>query len=324
MNLKKRGLALLMCICMIMTLLPVAAFADDAAVVYGQYTDDGWAEDPSADGTVTSDNITISKTAEPVSGEADTYRINLSVTTTTTTEQVPPGSAATVLVMDVSGSMDFCAECGADEKHYKGCTYEGDVKSSQSRLTSAKAAANSFLDSYGGTASESGNGRYVAIVTFESTSSIACGWTDVSTSSGLTKVKNVISRLKADGGTNLDAGLQSAAALLASDAVNGVTSKNVIALTDGQPTFYGNGIEAHGYYGCPDTNNATAASAAKVRALADVYTVCFGVANELCWEKGSVHEWGFLGPSETHSSNGPTVGAFLRDSIATSAMLSLS
>ena len=40
MNLKKRGLALLMCICMIMTLLPVAAFADDAAVVYGQYTDD--------------------------------------------------------------------------------------------------------------------------------------------------------------------------------------------------------------------------------------------------------------------------------------------
>ena len=224
-----------------------------------------------------------------------------------------------MLVMDVSGSMDFCAECGADKEHYKGCTYKGDVKSSQSRLTSAKAAANSFLDSYSGTASESGNGRYVAIVTFESTSSIACGWTDVSTSSGLTKVKNVISGLEADGGTNLDAGLQSAAALLGSDAVNGVTSKNVIALTDGQPTFYGNGIEAHGSYGCPETNAATAKSAATVRALADVYTVCFGVANELCWEKGSVHEWGFLGPSETHSSNGPTVGAFLRDSIATAA-----
>ena len=224
-----------------------------------------------------------------------------------------------MLVMDVSGSMDFCAECGADKEHYKGCTYKGDVKSSQSRLTSAKAAANSFLDSYGGTASDSGNGRYVAIVKFASTSSIACKWTDISTSSGLTKVKNVISGLKADGGTNLDAGLQSAAALLGSDAVNGVTSKNVIALTDGQPTFYGNGIEAHGSYGCPDTNAATAASAAKVRALSDVYTVCFGVANELCWEKGSVHEWGFLGPSETHSSNGPTVGAFLRDSIATPA-----
>ena len=224
-----------------------------------------------------------------------------------------------MLVMDVSGSMDFCAECGADKEHYKGCTYKGDVKSSQSRLTSAKAAANSFLDSYSGTASESGNGRYVAIVTFESTSSIACKWTDISTSSGLTKVKNVISGLEADGGTNLDAGLQSAAALLGSDAVNGVTSKNVIALTDGQPTFYGNGIEAHGSYGCPETNAATAKSAATVRALADVYTVCFGVANELCWEKGSVHEWGFLGPSETHSSNGPTVGAFLRDSIATAA-----
>jgi len=319
MNLKKRGLALLMCLCMVITLLPVAAFADDAAVVYGQYTDGVWAEDPSADGTVTSDNITISKTAQPVEDQADTYRINLSVTTTTTTEQVPPGSSATVLVMDVSGSMDFCAECGADEEHYKGCTYKGDVKSSQSRLTSAKAAANSFLDSYGGTASDSGNGRYVAIVKFASTSSIACEWTDVSTSSGLAAAKSVISGLKANGGTNLDAGLQSAAALLGSDAVNGVTSKNVIALTDGQPTFYGNGIEAHGSYGCPDTNAATAASAAKVRALADVYTVCFGVADELCWEKGSVHEWwGFIS-SKTHSSDGPTVGAFLRDSIATPA-----
>ena len=317
MNLKKRGLALLMCLCMVITLLPVAAFADDAAVVYGQYTDGVWAEDPSADGTVTSDNITISKTAQPVEDQADTYRINLSVTTTTTTEQVPPGSSATVLVMDVSGSMDFCAECGADEEHYKGCTYKGDVKSSQSRLTSAKAAANSFLDSYGGTASDSGNGRYVAIVKFASTSSIACEWTDVSTSSGLAAAKSVISGLKANGGTNLDAGLQSAAALLGSDAVNGVTSKNVIALTDGQPTFYGNGIEAHGSYGCPDTNNTTAASAVKVRALADVYTVCFGVADELCWEKGSVHEWGLFG--QKHSSDGPTVGAFLRDSIATPA-----
>lgn len=35
MNLKKRALALLMCICMIVTLLPVAAFADEPAVVYG-------------------------------------------------------------------------------------------------------------------------------------------------------------------------------------------------------------------------------------------------------------------------------------------------
>ena len=323
MNLKKRGLALLMCICMIMTLLPVAAFADDAAVVYGQYTDGVWAEDPSADGTVTSDNITVSKTAQPVEGEADTYTINLSVKTTTTTTQVPPGSAATVLVIDVSGSMNFCAECGAESTHSSSCTYydrnsrNNSVQTSQNRLTAAKAAANSFLDSYSGTVSESGNGRYVAIVKFESTSSIICDWTDVSTSSGLTAVKNVISGLKADGGTNLDAGLQSAAALLGSDAVKGVTSKNVIALTDGQPTFYGNGIEAHGSYGCPDTNDATAKSAAAARALADVYTVCFGVANELCWEKGSVHEWGLFG--QKHSSDGPTVGAFLRDSIATPA-----
>ena len=47
MNVRKRGLALLMCICMIFTLLPFSALADATTqdVVYGTYGDDGkWYE----------------------------------------------------------------------------------------------------------------------------------------------------------------------------------------------------------------------------------------------------------------------------------------
>ena len=55
MNVRKRGLALLMCICMVFTLLPFSVFAEDAengnrggtegtaqpSVVYGTYDEDG-------------------------------------------------------------------------------------------------------------------------------------------------------------------------------------------------------------------------------------------------------------------------------------------
>ena len=46
-----------------------------------------------------------------------------------------------------------------------------------------------------------------------------------------------IKRLNANGGTNLDAGLTYAEYLLKQTTVNDAV-KNVIALTDGQPTFF--------------------------------------------------------------------------------------
>ena len=99
------------------------------------------------------------------------------------------------------------------------------------------------------------------------------------------------------------------------------SKRNVIALTDGVPTFYGNNVEKHGGYGCPDTNAATARSADDLKAnVSAVYTVCFGAAKDRCWTKGSAHAW--LGPlhlieTEWHTTDGPTVGNFLKDNIAT-------
>lgn len=348
MNVRKRGLALLMCICMIFTLLPFSAFADgtsDKSVIYGTYDESGttWTQDANAKDTVThkteGDNtLSLTKTAEKTGD--NTYNITLKVVSTQTETTTKPGSAATVLVMDVSGSMAWCAECGNKEGKHHNRDYGHDFKS---RIVAAKDAAYDFILSYSGAVLEDGQvtglknnaadglGRYVSVVSFSTGSSVACEWKDVSTVAGYNAVKAAIDGLKADGGTNLDAGLQTANAQFNDEAVKDITAKNVIALTDGMPTFYvgGDGKNGnHGSYGCPDTNEATAKSATALKASASVYTVCFGASEDKCWEKDSEHNWEqkwypIIGwtwvASEWHETAGPTVGDFLSGSIATPA-----
>lgn len=90
MNVRKRGLALLMCICMIFTLLPFSAFADGTSepdVVYGKYDESGttWKQvngmtavgEPYT--SATGADVTYSKTATPVEGQKDTYNITLKI-----------------------------------------------------------------------------------------------------------------------------------------------------------------------------------------------------------------------------------------------------
>lgn len=362
MNVRKRGLALLMCICMIFTLLPFSAFADassDKSVIYGKYVNGTWTQDAEATDTVTrkteGDNtLSLTKTAKRTAD--NTYDITLKVVSTQTETTTKPGSAATVLVMDVSGSMDICATCNNSEQH---SDWDGDywyehsenckigktreVQYSETRLKAAKDAAYDFILSYSGAVLEDGQvtglkdnaadglGRYVSVVSFSTDSSVACEWMDVSTVAGYNAVKAAIDGLKADGGTNLDAGLQTANAQFNDEAVKDITAKNVIALTDGMPTFCvgGDGKNGnHGSYGCPDTNKATAKSATALKASASVYTVCFGASEDKCWEKDSEHNWEqkrypIIGlkwvASEWHETAGPTVGDFLSGSIATPA-----
>ena len=364
MNVRKRGLALLMCICMIFTLLPFSAFADGTSepdVVYGKYDNGTWTQDDNAKDTVTrkteGDNtLSLTKTAKRTAD--NTYDITLKVVSTQTETTTKPGSAATVLVMDVSGSMDICATCNNSEQH---SDWDGNywyehsenckigktrkVQDSETRLKAAKDAAYDFILSYSGAVLEDGQvtglkdnaadglGRYVSVVSFSTDSSVACEWKDVSTADGYNAVKAAIDGLKADGGTNLDAGLQTANTQLSKTTVASIkaNAKNVIALTDGMPTFYvgGDGKNGnHGSYGCPDTNEATAKSATALKASASVYTVCFGASEDKCWEKDSEHNWEqkwhpIFGltwvASEWHKTAGPTVGDFLSGSIATPA-----
>ena len=325
-----------MAMCLALSLLPASVFAENESgsdVVYGKYgTGTTWTQDKKGTGTIeykTGDGntITLSKKATPLGD--NTYRIDLEVKTTQTTTTTPPGAAATVLVLDTSGSMDICATCNSKAtgwrgayQHAQGCKtgHSGTVAAEDTRLAAAKTAAINFLDSYKG--DTAGVGRYVSLVSFAGSASVKCDWQDVSTRAGYNAVVQAIRSLSANGGTNLDAGLKNASNQFTKSAVSGISkdSKNVIALTDGIPTYYGNNTDQHGSYGCPDTNAATAKSAAALKKSASLYTVCFGAANDRCWTAGSAHTEDWWGnPVERHDTDGPLVGDFLRDSIATSA-----
>ena len=337
MNVRKRGLALLMCICMIFTLLPFSAFADassDDSVVYGQYDNNGkWKQVANAKDTVTypvdnqGNTVTLKKTATPT-GNKNEYKIDLEVITTETSS-TKAGDAATVLVIDVSGSMGDCATCGYEEglahKFAHGHAFE-------SRIAAAQTAAKQFIDAFKSDSAK----RYVSVVRFSDNASVACDWQDVSTQAGYNAVKIAIDRLKADGGTNLDAGLQTANTQLSKTTVASIkaNAKNVIALTDGMPTFYvgGDGKNGnHGSTGCPITNDRTEASATTLKNSAALYTVCFGAASDKCWsdwdynERNDTYEYypsifdKISCSDRRHAQDGPTVGDFLKNSIATPA-----
>lgn len=337
MNVRKRGLALLMCICMIFTLLLFSAFADassDDSVVYGQYDNNGkWKQVANAKDTVTypvdnqGNTVTLKKTATPT-GNKNEYKIDLEVITTETSS-TKAGDAATVLVIDVSGSMGDCATCGYEEglahKFAHGHAFE-------SRIAAAQTAAKQFIDAFKSDSAK----RYVSVVRFSDNASVACDWQDVSTQAGYNAVKIAIDRLKADGGTNLDAGLQTANTQLSKTTVASIkaNAKNVIALTDGMPTFYvgGDGKNGnHGSTGCPITNDRTEASATTLKNSAALYTVCFGAASDKCWsdwdynERNDTYEYypsifdKISCSDRRHAQDGPTVGDFLKNSIATPA-----
>ena len=347
MNVRKRGLALLMCICMIFTLLPFSAFAEDAengnrggtegtaqpSVVYGQYDNNGkWKQVANAKDTVTypvdnqGNTVTLKKTATPTGNENE-YKIDLEVITTETSS-TKAGDAATVLVIDVSGSMDKCAECGYTEGYSHNWIYGHNFKS---RIAAAQTAAKQFIDAFKSDSAK----RYVSVVRFSDNASVACEWKDVSTLAGYKAAIKAIEGLSADGGTNLDAGLQTANIQLSQTTVASIkaNAKNVIALTDGMPTFYvgGDGKNGnHGNTGCPITNDRTAASATALKNSAALYTVCFGAARDKCWsdwdynKRDDTYEYGswpnkkYCSDSR-HAQDGPTVGDFLKNSIATQA-----
>ena len=315
----KRVLSLVCALALCIGMLPMSALAADPEnkVVYGTYENGTWHSDGQTgpqknhqDGSGT--DVTISKVAEPTH-DPNTYEVTLTVETTTTTETQAAARAATVLVIDTSGSMDYCSECGGDTGsltgnyyHLDSCSkYEGaytGVDYEDSRMYAAKQAAYDFLETYAGDVSNAG--RYLAIVDFASSADTVCSWVDVSTRWGRQRAESAIDSLSASGGTNLDEGLAKASDLLSDRRFGQLDKefKNVVALTDGQPTqseSHGSGSSCN-----QDILDDTKYTATDLKENATLYTVCFGVADEPCWEGG------------IFSDDGPTVGDFLKDDVA--------
>lgn len=258
MNVRKRGLALLMCICMIFTLLPFSALADataqDDGIIYGKYSGTTWtpqegltAENDPYTNITTGANVEYSKTAEPVENEPNTYSVTLTIKSKTS--ETAPGASAVVLVIDSSGSM------------------------SGGKLKKALNAAKSFADNYGGTAK---SGRYIAAVEFSNkASSLNFGtyinpnyWLDVADTNNLKKFKDRIDNwLYANGGTDLAYGLRMTGERFNDNTVKNISNRYAVVLTDGQP---------ESYYDADPEKTATEA-ATQLRNKAEIYTVGVGL-----------------------------------------------
>lgn len=313
----KRIIALLLALILTVGLLPTVALAAGETanndVVSGSIGEDGnWTPVAPNQSNKPEGVETVSKTAKKVEGEENKYEVTLKVVLKQTEEN--SGKAATVLVLDTSGSMAYCAECGAEPEedcehnyvpvlstpsetgtyYYKYTNKNGQVefgkahycngqhtfkedhpagwfktkwyesdhntqgdalsannlyrkKPRASRLDAAKVGAENFLKTYSGltfktdgTVAANQNsrnlGRYVSVVSFATGAALKQEWVDVSNSDVYQKVLKNIKGLSAEGGTNLDADLTYAEYLLKKTTVKDAV-KNVIALTDGQPTY---------------------------------------------------------------------------------------
>ena len=399
----KRIIALLLALILTVGLLPTVALAaegDTPAAGTSNDVKNGYYDSNKewVEGTPTQ---TLPKGVQEVSKNAvkkadNTYEVTLKVVLKQTSE-TKTGAAATALVLDCSGSMDWCTECGQDWcRHKTDDTYnvtfdvhnsnsyyvlengkyvrvsycdgyhfwgscdggagwytEGGRKdhtpdkkftpmtsvddtntahtqfytrtggsSDTSRMTAAKNAAKNFLKTYSGFDASAINDdgtltssardlsikRYVAVIRFSDNidnnkdrggrnPDYKYKWYDVSTVVGYNKVLATINNASAGGGTNLDAGLTTASSLMDADLVKNLTSKNVIALTDGAPTYsktYGTGGSTN-----KDICDETAKTAETLRVKSKVYTVCFAAESDPLYNGGG------------------TVGNFLKNRIAT-------
>lgn len=122
----KKILAMLMAVAMAFSLLPVTAFATGGQdVVDGYYNDKGKWEFGKLKNAIPEqlkDTVTtVNKTAEKVADNQ--YEVTLKVQMKQKETAVPPGAAATVLVIDTSGSMEDDTKCSKEEHVHDSTCY---------------------------------------------------------------------------------------------------------------------------------------------------------------------------------------------------------
>ena len=361
----KRARSLFMALVMSLSLVQITAFAAETGsedqIMPRYYLVDAKGNIQTENGLdVTTTNpsrteggYTLSKTIAATNVE-NQFNITLQVVTQQT---VKTNDAAVQLVIDTSGSMAYCAVCGKEEHSlFDSC------KNTTSRMYETRraiAGEGGFLDSL--VAGNANGGKLlVSVIRFSGYSTedakTVCEWTDIRTESGLQTVKNAVNQLKANGGTNLEAGLMLARNRLKMDAVASAASKYTVLLTDGKPTArceldhtetgsitdYNDG-STPGWNGGSDCSeaerNEAKAMAAQVKELSKLYTICYGVSDDglyaknVCvncgktkdqhiqkWEGGLFGEYVYYCTNASDSktyNNIVTIGDYLRDEIAT-------
>ena len=128
----KKIVAMLMAVAMAFSLLPVTAFATDGPsatttkdVVDGYYNDHNqWVKGEQTRSDELQNTVTtVNKTAKKVDGQDNQYEVTLKVEMKHKKTAVPPGAAATVLVIDTSGSMEDDTKCSKEEHVHDSTCY---------------------------------------------------------------------------------------------------------------------------------------------------------------------------------------------------------
>ena len=323
---KKRLVALIMVMALALSLVPVGATGvsktngdngnSDTQIVDGGgtvfYNKDGNRVDASELGNSGS-VVEMSKNVEKTDKENE-FLVTLNVKTNQDLTELSSANpdAAVVLVLDVSSSMNWCVKCGGSSY------YHGHDHQFRSRLAAAKEAACSFLDDFSELSAGDGDPacRWVKIIEFASDANTVRsdhnsiqGWIDVSSQNGLQTAKQLVNRLDADGGTNIEAGLQLARNNLyqrnqENSPIHDVDYLYTILLTDGKPT-YGTSEEDNTWntskidgsgqsggttnYSDVDDVSTFANQIRGITPTSELYSICFGTdsnGNEVWKEAG--------------------------------------
>ena len=339
---KKRLVALIMVMALALSLVPVGATGDseanggngnsDTPIVYEGgtvfYNKDGNRVDASALGDKDS-VVEMAKNVEKTDKENE-FLVTLNVKTNQDLTELSSANpdAAVVLVLDVSGSMDDCVTCGKGQ--YNDNHGWGYGKHSyKSRLAAAQEAACSFLEDFSKLSAGDGDPahRWVKIIEFASGASTVenrynstQGWIDVSSTNGLQTAEKLVNGLDANGGTNIEAGLQLARNNLyqrnqENSPIHDVDYLYTILLTDGKPTYgtsekyntwntseIGSSGQSGGTtnYSDVDDVSAFANQIRGVTSTSKLYSICFGTdsSGDEVWEdkllddqSGAPKEW---------------------------------
>lgn len=341
----KRVLSVLLTLVMILGLLPTSVLAYEPNQIFedGYFTvsKDGTETEVQGEiGPVTDQGYTVSKNITQTG--KDSFDITLQVQTQQT---VTTNDAAVVMVVDLSNSME-------------------------SEMDNLKAAASSFVESL--VTNNSGGKIYVSVVGFGGYAYKVCDWVDVTADGGVQMVKNKIGTLYAgssysdEGGTNLEAGLMLARNRLGMADVASASAKYTVLFTDGEPTYRVVGetnstdqagtshtggytddskniFDNGGAYCSEAERNEAAAMAGEVKELSKLYTICYGVGEDILygtdkcvncgqsrsnhneryegwWPFGNYHYYCRNGSGKEYKSDSVTMSQYLENEVATPAV----
>lgn len=218
----KRALALVLALVMALSLVALPSFAEGEETGGGtESTQPVWPAEGS---------INLSKKAQPVDEESGLYEVTLGIQGKNykTTSDV-------VLVIDNSNSMYYAN--GVDSSNGYG------TASTAPRMKNTIAAAKAFADKL---LTENSTTR-IALVVYGTNVHWSTDFYDAAHKSDLTKELDKISQDRDNGGTNQQAGIHKAQELLAASTGK---QKNIVILSDGEPTYSYPFVATATYSGC--------------------------------------------------------------------------